>query len=663
MDVLPRDQQRAGASTFFMPAETARHAACWMGWPSRAALWGDRLAEVKREYALIANTIADHEPVIMAVNLADAEEARAMCGPRVQIFVAEIDDSWLRDSGPTFLIDRTGQLAIVNWRFNAWGGKYQPHAADATLKAQIAHGLGVPLIDSFLVAEGGALLSDGDGTIFTTESCLLNRNRNPGLSKREVERELLRCLNAQKVVWLPGDETETETDGHIDGLASVARPGLVVLETAEDPADPRHALLEENRRALASQTDARGRKFEIVKIGEAREAQCDDPRFCRFLCQLLRRQRCGDRAGLRHSERRGGVRGGCRRLSRPQDRPVGAQDAAAWRRQPALHHPTAAGAAAMKVANQPVEGEAREMRAHRSSPGPESQSNAGRIEAPGAGWHMPAEFAPHARCWMAFPSRSGPWGDSLPRMQRDIVTLARAIRRFEPVTVIVAPGEIDGAAAALGPAIDVLPLAVDDLWIRDTGPTFLQNESGMVAAALWRFNAWGEKFPGYDNDRNLAQRLASAIGVRAFPAPLVTEGGALQVDGDGTVLATESSILNDNRNPGMTKSEAERILKAWLGAEAVIWLPGSRTETVTDGHVDGFACFVRPGVAVAELPTSDSAPDAQEMKENLRALRLHATPGAGRLRSPCSVGRPTSPLRCRPSAIATSTSTSPTAAS
>jgi agmatine deiminase len=241
---------------------------------------------------------------------------------------------------------------------------------------------------------------------------------------------------------------------------------------------------------------------------------------------------------------------------------------------------------------------------------------------PGPGWRMPAEWAPHARCWMAFPSRTGPWEDFLEPVRRDIVALARAIRRFEPVMMVVSPDEVDQAARALGPAIEVLPLPVDDLWIRDSGPTFLSDGTGGTAAAVWRFNAWGEKFPSYANDRTLAERLTARIGMILYAAPLVTEGGALLVDGDGTLVVTETSILNENRNPGLTKREADRILKSWLGVETVIWLPGSRTETVTDGHIDGFACFARPGVALAELPASESAPDAREMNENLKALRL-----------------------------------------
>ncbi len=264
-----------------MPAEWAPHLACWMAWPSRAALWGEDFAAVKREYALVATTIARFEPVVMVVNAADRAEAAGLCGAGVTLRLAEIDDSWMRDSGPTFLAGANGDSAIVNWRFNAWGGKYHPHARDATLKVQLARDLGLPTIETFLVAEGGALLSDGEGTIFTTESCLLNPNRNPGLDKATIEAELKRCLNAAKIVWLPGDPTETETDGHIDGLASLAAPGLMVMETATGPEDPRHPILAANRAALEAETDAKGRRFRVIEIGEAQGIADRGPRFSR----------------------------------------------------------------------------------------------------------------------------------------------------------------------------------------------------------------------------------------------------------------------------------------------------------------------------------------------------------------------------------------------
>ena len=253
----------------------------------------------------------------------------------------------------------------------------------------------------------------------------------------------------------------------------------------------------------------------------------------------------------------------------------------------------------------------------------------GEEMAPGPAWRMPAEYGPHTRCWMAFPSHSGPWGESLPDVREAIAALARAVQGFEPVTVIVEPAEVAEAREMLGAGSQILPLSVDDFWTRDTLPTFLVDGNGGRATANWEFNVWGEKFPGYAKDRSLSTRLSAILGTPRFPAPIVTEGGALHVDGAGTLLVTETSVINDNRNPGLTKAEADDIFKGWLGVDRVVWLPGSHTETITDGHVDGFACFVGPGVVLAELPASDDAPDMREMRENLRALEL-ARDAAGR---------------------------------
>jgi len=273
--------ESAAAGNFFMPSEAAPHAACWMAWPTRRELWGTRFDAVCAEYGDIARAIARFEPMIMVANAVDAPLAQKLCGPDVRVHQAEIDDSWMRDSGPTFLIDGEGRSAIVNWGFNAWGGKYHPHDKDAALKRHLAWDLDYPLIETPLVVEGGAIFSDGEGTIFTTESCLLNPNRNPDLSKAEIEAELKRCLNAQKVIWLPGDPTETETDGHIDGIACLAKPGLLLVETETGPSDPRREVLQENRRALELARDAKGRSFELIPIGEAQDCGSDDARFSR----------------------------------------------------------------------------------------------------------------------------------------------------------------------------------------------------------------------------------------------------------------------------------------------------------------------------------------------------------------------------------------------
>ncbi|WP_197279222.1 agmatine/peptidylarginine deiminase [Novosphingobium sp. AAP1] len=254
---------------FLMPAETERHSACWMAWPVRTALWGDRLAAAQTDFATVARAIARFEPVHMVCREQDVTAVREQCGDAVTPFIAPIDDSWMRDSGPTFVRGSKGGLAVVNWAFNAWGRKYHPYAADAALKRRMAEQLGLPLVTCPLTAEGGAILSDGEGTVITTESCLLHANRNLGLTRAQVEAELLAALGAEKIVWLPGDAAEVETDGHVDCLAAVVRPGVVMMEDPATASGARAETLAANRAALLAQRDARGRPFAIIDLPAA----------------------------------------------------------------------------------------------------------------------------------------------------------------------------------------------------------------------------------------------------------------------------------------------------------------------------------------------------------------------------------------------------------
>ena len=264
-----------------MPAEFETHAATWMAWPTRRELWREYFDEVRSDYARLAATIARFEPVMMVTNPIDASEAQRACGPGVSIVELPIDDSWTRDSGPIFMVDERGALTASAWRFTAWGHKYPRYADDALLARRIATHLDVPVVTSELALEGGALLFDGDGTLVTTESCLLNPNRNPGLTRVQVEQELKRVFGVEQVIWLPGDPLETETDGHIDGLMALAAPARALLEVTDDREDPRFDILRENWRALELATDARGRSFEIVPIAEASRSTSIGPRYCR----------------------------------------------------------------------------------------------------------------------------------------------------------------------------------------------------------------------------------------------------------------------------------------------------------------------------------------------------------------------------------------------
>ena len=265
---------------FFMPAEWAPHERCWMMWPCRPAVWTD-LQRTKAAYAAVARAIRLFEPVTMVANPSDVEDAKTFLGPAIEVMTAPIDDSWARDTGPCFLIDGKGGLAGADFRFNAWGGKYPGFDNDDNVGAKILEAAGARRFASSLTAEGGGITVDGEGTLITTESCFPNANRNPGWTRDEVEAELKRALGVTKVIWIPGDPEETETDGHVDGIAAFVRPGVVLVEVSEDPEVPYYAALQENLKALRGQRDAKGRELELIVIGDASEAEGDHLRFCR----------------------------------------------------------------------------------------------------------------------------------------------------------------------------------------------------------------------------------------------------------------------------------------------------------------------------------------------------------------------------------------------
>ncbi len=263
-----------------MPAEYAPHKRSWMMWPCRPEVWPD-LAATKRDYVLVAQAIAEFEPICMAVRPQDAAEARAMLGAGIEIFEVALNDSWARDAGPNFVIDGHGTKAASLFTFSAWGGKYAPFDKDAAFGAAVAARDGLRAFKSALLAEGGGVTVDGEGTIITTDTCFLNPNRNPDWSREQVTQELLETLGGEKVIWLPGNAEETETDGHVDGIAVFVAPGVVLIESADDPTDPWRHIKQANIDALRGQTDARGREIRMVTIPEAEESCIIGDKFCR----------------------------------------------------------------------------------------------------------------------------------------------------------------------------------------------------------------------------------------------------------------------------------------------------------------------------------------------------------------------------------------------
>lgn len=270
----------ASAAGYRMPAEWAEHERCWMMWPYREGfVWHD-VSRTQQAYARVAQTVRRFEPVTMLVCEEELENARSKCGEGIDFLVMPIDDSWARDAAPNF-VKKGDLLAASIFHFNAWGQKYADYRNDAAVGHRIAEGLTIPTFTSNVFMEGGGINVDGEGTILTSESCILNENRNPGLSKTDAETILCEALGGDTVIWVPGDPQDLETDGHVDCLACFVRPGVVLCEVGCPDFPERYKDLQENLRALELATDARGNKLEIIPMGEAHDAEASSDRYCR----------------------------------------------------------------------------------------------------------------------------------------------------------------------------------------------------------------------------------------------------------------------------------------------------------------------------------------------------------------------------------------------
>jgi agmatine deiminase len=234
--------------SFRMPAEWAAHDRTLMAWPAREELWGEHYADAKAVYAEVANAIAAFEPVTMVADPSQRKQARKACGAGVTVSELPIDDSWMRDNGPIFVLDGTGRRAGVDFGFNAWGERFAPYDDDAELTARLLERLGEERIDARdFVLEGGSIAVDGEGTLVTTEQCLLHPTRNPQLSRDEIARRLQDELGVHTVVWLGrGLVEDRDTDGHVDNLCAFIAPGRVLAQTAAEEANPNWDSTREN---------------------------------------------------------------------------------------------------------------------------------------------------------------------------------------------------------------------------------------------------------------------------------------------------------------------------------------------------------------------------------------------------------------------------------
>ena len=253
-----------------MPAEFERHSGCWMLWPERTDNWRDGAKPAQAAFAAVATAIAGAEPVTVGVSAAQYQNARARLPPRVRLVEMTANDAWMRDSGPTFLVGRQGQLRGVDWTFNAWGGLdgglYFPWDRDDEIAQKVLEVEGAARYRAPFVLEGGAIHVDGQGTCLTTEECLLHPNRNPHLTRAQIEENLRRYLGVSQIIWLDRGVYLDETDGHIDELACFTSPGHVALTWTDDRSDPQYAISHDALQRLRHARDARGRRLEIHKI-------------------------------------------------------------------------------------------------------------------------------------------------------------------------------------------------------------------------------------------------------------------------------------------------------------------------------------------------------------------------------------------------------------
>ena len=261
------------AAGFAMPPEWEPHAATLVAWPCRAELWGALLPEAKADYAAVIRAVAAFEPVLVVCPPGLAAAVRDACGgtpAEIEVLELPIDDSWTRDNGPIFVQDAAGEVAAVKFGFNAWGNRWHPYADDALVPDRIAAHLGMRLFKAPFVLEGGAIFVDGEGTLITTEQCLLNPNRNPDLTREQIEQGLKDYLGVTTVVWLPVghvlDVGPEGTDGHVEGVAQYLAPGRILLEVPSNPAAAAFEGGQANLAALHRVRDARGRAFEVTVL-------------------------------------------------------------------------------------------------------------------------------------------------------------------------------------------------------------------------------------------------------------------------------------------------------------------------------------------------------------------------------------------------------------
>ncbi len=254
-----------------MPAEYEPHRGTLMIWPVRAGSWVHEGREAKKAFCRIIEELVPEEEVWLLADAEHVDEARAMLPKEVHVLSIESDDAWARDVGPTFVLDEKKKAWGIDWKFNAWGGEvdglYAHYDRDDLVASRFCKALGYPVIDAHpFILEGGSIHTDGEGTILTTEACLLSAGRNASMTKEEIEETLCRCLGGSKVIWLPRGIYNDETNEHVDNVCAFVGPAEVVLAWTDDRNDPQYELSRACLETLEMTTDAKGRLIKVHKL-------------------------------------------------------------------------------------------------------------------------------------------------------------------------------------------------------------------------------------------------------------------------------------------------------------------------------------------------------------------------------------------------------------
>jgi len=254
------------ADGFHMPAEFSLHAGTWMLWPQRSDNWRMGGKPAQKAFVAVASAIAKFEPLTMAVNHDQFSNARQMLPAHIRVVEISNNDAWMRDCGPTFVVNEMGSVRLIDWQFNAWGGLYTDFSLDDIVPQKVAKLEDVDYYCAPLILEGGSIHVDGEGTLLTTEECLLNENRNPSLTRGQIENYLRDYTGVYKILWLGAGVYQDETNGHVDNIASFLRPGLVALTWTDNHNDPQYPISKDAYDRLTKYTDAKSRKLEVLKV-------------------------------------------------------------------------------------------------------------------------------------------------------------------------------------------------------------------------------------------------------------------------------------------------------------------------------------------------------------------------------------------------------------